>query len=203
MQKSSVFVLTLALSLFACGGSPPPAPVGPGDGSPQDTEPAEGGPFKELKLFEGDKHVLTMRVDGVVILVEKNAHVGTLKPDGTMEITGGGGTAKLNADGTITLNGETLPMSIRDDATIVIGGKVDAGLNDDGTISNLREGAKPMRWEGADTPELKRYAMFLLILLSSDQANDTAPPPNADGDPRKAPVKDEMRNDEDGEEDRE
>lgn len=190
MKKLSVFVFTLPLLLAACGGGTTPDPVGPGSGGGGATDPEPddtGGPFKEIKLFEGDKHVLTMRKDGVVILVDQNAHVGTLKPDGTLEITGGEGkNARLEADGSISLNGEKLPLSIDENASIVANGQIAHELAADGTVSGQSDHARPLRWEGVDTPELRRYAMFLLVLVSSAQAGAGA----AAGD---AMPKDELR----------
>ena len=72
------------------------------------TEPADTSPFKEMKLYEGDKHVLTVRKDGVVVLVENNGHVGTLQTDGRTMTIPTGGEAKIEEDGTITLKGDEL-----------------------------------------------------------------------------------------------
>ena len=186
---SVAFFAVLVPLAAACGGGSKADAVGPTDTQVEPVEPTNTSPFKELKLYEDGKHVLTMRKDGVVILVEKNAHVGTLKPDGTLE-TPDGKVGKLEADGTITFDGQALPLAIGDDASILLGDQVAASIDDSGNVASQNAGPKQLRWEGADTPELKRHAMFLVVLLtapqqSGDAGSAPAPEVKSDGGARK------------------
>lgn len=201
LVKKLVVAFALPLMLVACGGGPTPDPVAPGGGGGGDggggQQPETIGPFKEIKLYVGDKHILTMRKDGVIILIENNGHVGTLEPDGTVEITGNPKRiAKLAADGSITIDGQAEPVSVSENAELMANGQVANSLAEDGTVTGLPEGAPAYRWQGTDTPELRRYAMYILYLLT---AANTEPPPDA-GAPAPADGGDALKSDEEGEE---
>jgi hypothetical protein len=167
------FSLYALAAVAACAGSDKKEETTTPEQQPaQDTSAA----FPEVKFFEGDKHVLTLRSDGVVILVDKNAHVATLKPDMSLEVIGGkeARNANLAADGTITIGDQTLEAKIGPDATIQLpGGKI-VTLKDDGTLEGQNEGTPHLRIEGATTPEAKRAALYLLVLTTT-----SATPPEA------------------------
>ncbi len=123
-----------------------------------------------MKFLSQDKEVLSVRGDGVVILVEKNGHVGTLKPDGSLELANGK-IAAIGKDGKIVFDGAELPFSatggrINEDGTALMPNDATITIEADGRISGV-EALADMRVQGATKPESRRIALFLLILLNS------------------------------------
>lgn len=166
-------VLGFAVAIAACG--PSQKTTDQPDQPPIEMEPIEKpAPFQEIKFYEGDKHVLTLRPDGVVILEEKQAHVATLKADPlTIEVTNGK-TGQLGDDGTVTFDGKAMPFSISKEAVATTGDGKSLTIGDDGKLAGGPPNAN-LRVEGAATPEAKRAALFLLVLVTMP-ADASAPP---------------------------
>ncbi len=159
----------------ACGGSQPSEKQPPQTVVEPQTSPQTGLGFEELRFYEGDTHMLTLRKDGVLINVPQNQHTATLKPDMTLEATNGK-HGSLAADGTITFDGATLDRKVGDDGTLSLGDSK-VKLEDDGMLSGQGPGGKTLRVEGATTPQSKRIALYLLALLTAPVKKTPPPPP--------------------------
>jgi hypothetical protein len=178
-----LLIACIVTLLAACGGSskkdtaPPPLDTGT---STATTTPDTGG---ELRIYEGDRLVMSVAPDGALRIVEAGDEpIGTLGPDNS--ITVNGATAKLHEDGTITIDGQELPFTIAADASVHGPGAPPVKLEPDGTISGQGPGARPLRVEGATSPELRRRAMFLLLLATMPETEPGDEMPAEEESPR-------------------
>lgn len=159
MRITTIGIVAL---LASCGGSPKEPSTPPLAESTTVTDEAPSG---EVRLYEGDQLIMALGSDGSLrILTRGDEVVGTLGADN--RITVDGHTAALHDDGAVTLDGDPVPFTIGPDASLHGPGMPPARVEPDGTISGQPASARPIRVEGATTPELRRKAMFMLLLLA-------------------------------------
>jgi hypothetical protein len=192
----------LSILLLACGGgggssdqttAPDPQVTtdpGPTTGAAGATTGAAGASPEavagtgEIRIYEGDELIIVIEPAGVVRVVQADNQVaGTIEADNSF--TAAGRTAILRDDGVFVLDGEETPFTIGPDATLNRPGLPPATIEADGSVVGQELASRPLRVEGADTPELRRKAMFLLLfdhILDQEGADGEAAPAESAGD---------------------
>lgn len=166
MLKTTALALGL---LTACGGGQSSTPS---TATPAPTiAPASSTVFElgEMQLSEGDTVVMKVHADGTTELGAMRNGTFEWQPGPVAStsgsITWGSKSLQVGADGTVTAEGQALPLRVVDDAIETSGGKL--ALSPEGTFTFAGQPPnKPLRVEGADTPG-KRKLVLLLVALQS------------------------------------
>ncbi len=149
--------IAVVLGLTACGGSPPAQePVAA-------PAPAARLTLGEMTVTAGAS-VLEVHADGR--LVVKGKHQATVTTDGKLLATNGEPIFQLFPDGRVRdlAYEKTLNVVIGTDGTLTAG-KDSFAIDPSGVLTGVAPGTPEIRITGATSTELRRTAMFVLVVV--------------------------------------
>jgi hypothetical protein len=178
MLKSLSLSFVLVLTTAACGGGAKTAPT---PAAPiADTAPVAASgttlALAEMKLVDVNKNkAILIHKDGTIEFEgQKPAKVtadGKLVKADTGEVF-----FQLQPDGSIkTADGTDVGVKISPDGALTMGDKT-ISLDDTGLLVGGNPNAPQMKVEGATDANLKRTAMFVLVVITAPAAPPAAPP---------------------------
>jgi uncharacterized protein YfaP (DUF2135 family) len=199
MKLVTPALLALAPALaLGCGSSSP---------APADPEPAAKAPAQTLHIApvevvmsstrsDGQSQEMTIRVDAAGKLSAtrdgETRELATVQPDGRIVFEGEGApTIQLAADGSLSVNGETLPIRIAEDGTLYRGEQAMLSIENGAVVDRSPEGdiltsrvvvngeevSRAEHQIRVQADEQSKRLAGLVLALNFIVSGDEAPPP--------------------------